>query len=163
MIAVSCSPNAANTILRQLDMELISLKRQVPWVIGLVFISSCSCNAFVDYKITCEESVTSLMRAFLILFHSYHQKCWTLAVLQFYFFCFSAFVDNVKQDDSLKKGWGEHGMKKTLFIWGEEKTKVIFDFFFFLTLVKTFKWQLRIQPVKWWKSLCLKLWLFSKL
>ncbi|NXU05174.1 RCOR3 protein, partial [Buphagus erythrorhynchus] len=31
VIAVSCSPNAANTILRQLDMELISLKRQVPW------------------------------------------------------------------------------------------------------------------------------------
>ncbi|XP_017667170.1 PREDICTED: REST corepressor 3 isoform X1 [Lepidothrix coronata] len=29
VIAVSCSPNAANTILRQLDMELISLKRQV--------------------------------------------------------------------------------------------------------------------------------------
>lgn len=27
--AVSCSPNAASTILRQLDMELISLKRQV--------------------------------------------------------------------------------------------------------------------------------------
>ncbi|XP_059529898.1 REST corepressor 3 isoform X3 [Myotis daubentonii] len=29
VVAVSCSPNAANTILRQLDMELISLKRQV--------------------------------------------------------------------------------------------------------------------------------------
>ncbi|GAB1285899.1 REST corepressor 3 [Apodemus speciosus] len=29
VLAVSCSPNAANTILRQLDMELISLKRQV--------------------------------------------------------------------------------------------------------------------------------------
>ncbi|ELV12938.1 REST corepressor 3, partial [Tupaia chinensis] len=28
VVAVSCSPNAANTILRQLDMELISLKRQ---------------------------------------------------------------------------------------------------------------------------------------
>ncbi|XP_069464617.1 REST corepressor 3 isoform X2 [Ambystoma mexicanum] len=29
VVAVSCSPNAANTILRQLDLELISLKRQV--------------------------------------------------------------------------------------------------------------------------------------
>uniref|UniRef100_A0A3Q2KWI4 REST corepressor 3 n=2 Tax=Equus TaxID=9789 RepID=A0A3Q2KWI4_HORSE len=29
VVAVSCSPNAASTILRQLDMELISLKRQV--------------------------------------------------------------------------------------------------------------------------------------
>ncbi|KAM9317415.1 REST corepressor 3 isoform 1-T1 [Gastrophryne carolinensis] len=29
VVAVSCSPNAANTILRQLDIELISLKRQV--------------------------------------------------------------------------------------------------------------------------------------
>ncbi|XP_073528094.1 REST corepressor 3 isoform X2 [Phyllobates terribilis] len=29
VVAVSCGPNAANTILRQLDMELISLKRQV--------------------------------------------------------------------------------------------------------------------------------------
>ncbi|XP_041420209.1 REST corepressor 3 isoform X5 [Xenopus laevis] len=29
VVAVSCSPNAANSILRQLDMELISLKRQV--------------------------------------------------------------------------------------------------------------------------------------
>lgn len=29
VVAVSCSPNAANTLLRQLDMELISLKRQV--------------------------------------------------------------------------------------------------------------------------------------
>ncbi|XP_037353234.1 REST corepressor 3 isoform X3 [Talpa occidentalis] len=29
VLAVSCSPNAANTILRQLDVELISLKRQV--------------------------------------------------------------------------------------------------------------------------------------
>ncbi|XP_029449131.1 REST corepressor 3 isoform X3 [Rhinatrema bivittatum] len=29
VVAVSCSPTAANTILRQLDMELISLKRQV--------------------------------------------------------------------------------------------------------------------------------------
>ncbi|XP_075060309.1 REST corepressor 3 isoform X5 [Mixophyes fleayi] len=29
VVAVSCSPNAANTILRQLDTELISLKRQV--------------------------------------------------------------------------------------------------------------------------------------
>ncbi|KAG8443723.1 hypothetical protein GDO86_009045 [Hymenochirus boettgeri] len=29
VVAVSCSPNAATTILRQLDMELISLKRQV--------------------------------------------------------------------------------------------------------------------------------------
>ncbi|XP_041418449.1 REST corepressor 3 isoform X3 [Xenopus laevis] len=29
VVAVSCSPNAANTVLRQLDMELISLKRQV--------------------------------------------------------------------------------------------------------------------------------------
>ncbi|XP_036198630.1 REST corepressor 3 isoform X3 [Myotis myotis] len=29
VVAVSCSPSAANTILRQLDMELISLKRQV--------------------------------------------------------------------------------------------------------------------------------------
>ncbi|XP_069035891.1 REST corepressor 3 isoform X2 [Lepisosteus oculatus] len=29
VVAVSCSPSAANTILRQLDMELVSLKRQV--------------------------------------------------------------------------------------------------------------------------------------
>ncbi|XP_073409506.1 REST corepressor 3 isoform X2 [Dendrobates tinctorius] len=29
VVAVSCGPNAANTILRQLDMELIALKRQV--------------------------------------------------------------------------------------------------------------------------------------
>uniref|UniRef100_A0A8C4SWV5 REST corepressor 3 n=1 Tax=Erpetoichthys calabaricus TaxID=27687 RepID=A0A8C4SWV5_ERPCA len=29
VVAISCSPGAANTILRQLDMELVSLKRQV--------------------------------------------------------------------------------------------------------------------------------------
>ncbi|KAK1171254.1 REST corepressor 3-like isoform X1 [Acipenser oxyrinchus oxyrinchus] len=29
VVAVSCSPSAANTVLRQLDMELVSLKRQV--------------------------------------------------------------------------------------------------------------------------------------
>ncbi|XP_039594449.1 REST corepressor 3 isoform X2 [Polypterus senegalus] len=29
VVAISCSPSAANTILRQLDMELVSLKRQV--------------------------------------------------------------------------------------------------------------------------------------
>lgn len=39
-MAVSCSPNAANTILRQLDMELISLKRQVSYKTG-VFYDFC--------------------------------------------------------------------------------------------------------------------------
>lgn len=29
VVAVSCSASAANTLLRQLDMELVSLKRQV--------------------------------------------------------------------------------------------------------------------------------------
>lgn len=29
VVAVSCSSTAANTVLRQLDMELVSLKRQV--------------------------------------------------------------------------------------------------------------------------------------
>lgn len=36
-MAVSCSPNAANTILRQLDMELISLKRQVSYKSGVFY------------------------------------------------------------------------------------------------------------------------------
>lgn len=64
MIAVSCSPNAANTILRQLDMELISLKRQVPWVIGLglfFFFSSQIVLIVMVLKIICEDSETSLM------------------------------------------------------------------------------------------------------
>ncbi|KTF73662.1 hypothetical protein cypCar_00050189 [Cyprinus carpio] len=30
VVAVSCSSSAANSVLRQLDMELVSLKRQVP-------------------------------------------------------------------------------------------------------------------------------------
>lgn len=79
VIAVSCSPNAANTILRQLDMELISLKRQVPWVIGLVLFSSQIVLIVMILKIIYEDSETSLMWVFLILFHSYHQKGWTLA------------------------------------------------------------------------------------
>lgn len=79
VIAVSCSPNAANTILRQLDMELISLKRQVPWVIGLVLFSSQIVLIVMILKIICEDSETSLMWVFLILFHSYQQKYWTLA------------------------------------------------------------------------------------
>lgn len=33
VVAVSCSASAANTVLRQLDMELVSLKRQV-WLTG---------------------------------------------------------------------------------------------------------------------------------
>lgn len=61
VIAVSCSPNAANTILRQLDMELISLKRQVPWVIGLVLFSSQIVLIVMILKIICEDSETSLM------------------------------------------------------------------------------------------------------
>lgn len=73
VIAVSCSPNAANTILRQLDMELISLKRQVPWVIGLVLFSSQIVLIIMILKTNHEDSETSLMWVFLILFHSYHQ------------------------------------------------------------------------------------------
>lgn len=67
VIAVSCSPNAANTILRQLDMELISLKRQVPWVIGLglfsffFFFPSQIVLIVMVLKIICEDSETSLM------------------------------------------------------------------------------------------------------
>jgi len=61
VIAVSCSPNAANTILRQLDMELISLKRQVPWVIGLVLFSSWFVLIVMILKIIYEDSETSLM------------------------------------------------------------------------------------------------------
>lgn len=40
-------------------------------------------------------------------------------------FCFSAFVDNVKQDNPLKKGWGSMTWKKAVFIWEEEKTEVV--------------------------------------
>lgn len=37
VVAVSCSASAANTLLRQLDMELVSLKRQVGgWVCPLL-------------------------------------------------------------------------------------------------------------------------------
>lgn len=59
VVAVSCSPNAANTILRQLDMELISLKRQV-------FYRSHSFNDSVHFAYSLYLSKLKILHIFLV-------------------------------------------------------------------------------------------------
>lgn len=59
VVAVSCSPNAANTILRQLDMELISLKRQV-------FYKSYSFNDSVHFAYPLYLSKLKILHIFLM-------------------------------------------------------------------------------------------------
>lgn len=71
------------------------------------------------------------------MFHSYHHKCWTVAVLQFCFLRSSALLDKTKQDDFLLKIKKGGSIKTVLQIWGQEKSKVTFDliFFYFVRII----------------------------
>ena len=66
VVAVSCSSSAANTLLRQLDMELVSLKRQVGGTTVLSLATShqiqTKINVLFEFRTTCLIPTFSSLR-----------------------------------------------------------------------------------------------------